>query len=142
MITLKDAQKIVEGCLKKAREENMNPITIAVVDTRGVLVSSAMEDNSAIIRPDIAFAKAWGCFGIGFSSREIRNLIGAQPEQTHFFHSVRAMSGNKIAPSPGGIMIKTGDDVIGAVGISGDLPDRDEICAIAGVEAAGLTYQI
>ena len=142
MITLKDAQKIVEGCLKKAREENMNPVTIAVLDTRGVLVSSAMEDNSAIIRPDIAFAKAWGCFGIGFSSREIRNLIGAQPEQTHFFHSVRAMSGNKIAPSPGGIMIKKGDDVIGAVGVSGDLPDRDEICAIAGVEAAGLTYQI
>ncbi len=142
MITLKEAQKIVEGCLNKAREENMMPVTIAVVDTRGVLVSSAMEDNSAIIRPDIAFAKAWGCFGIGFSSREIRNLIGAQPEQTHFFHSVRAMSGNKIAPSPGGIMIKKGDDVIGAVGVSGDLPDRDEICAIAGVEAAGLTYQI
>tara|TARA_Y100000996_G_scaffold252777_1_gene198847 strand:+ start:110 stop:538 length:429 start_codon:yes stop_codon:yes gene_type:complete len=142
MITLKEAQKIVEGCLNKAREENMMPVTIAVVDTRGVLVSSAMEDNSAIIRPDIAFAKAWGCFGIGFSSREIRNLIGAQPEQTHFFHSVRAMSGNKIAPSPGGIMIKKGDDVIGAVGVSGDLPDRDEICAIAGVEVAGLTYQI
>ena len=56
MITLKDAQKVVEGCLKKAREENMNPITIAVLDTRGVLVSSAMEDNSALIRPDIAFA--------------------------------------------------------------------------------------
>ena len=142
MITLKEAQKIVEGCLNTAREENMMPVTIAVVDTRGVLVSSAMEDNSAIIRPDIAFAKAWGCFGIGFSSREIRNLIGAQPEQTHFFHSVRAMSGNKIAPSPGGIMVKKGDDVIGAVGVSGDLPDRDEICAIAGVEAAGLTYQI
>ena len=142
MITLKEAQKIVEGCLNKAREENMMPVTIAVVDTRGVLVSSAMEDNSAIIRPDIAFAKAWGCFGIGFSSREIRNLIGAQPEQTHFFHSVRALSGNKIAPSPGGIMIKKGDDVIGAVGVSGDLPDRDEICAIAGVEAAGLTYKI
>ena len=142
MITLKDAQKIVEGCLNKAREENMKPVTIAVLDTRGVLVSSAMEDNSVLIRPDIAFAKAWGCFGIGFSSREIRNLIGAQPEQTHFFHSVRAMSGNKIAPSPGGIMIKKGDDVIGAVGVSGDLPDRDEICAIAGVEAAGLTYQI
>ena len=60
MITLKDAQKIVEGCLKKAREENMNPVTIAVLDTRGVLVSSAMEDNSVLIRPDIAFAKAWG----------------------------------------------------------------------------------
>ncbi len=84
MITLKDAQKIVEGCLKKAREDNMNPVTIAVLDTRGVLVSSAMEDNSALIRPDIAFAKAWGCVGIGFSSRAIRDLYGAQPEQTHF----------------------------------------------------------
>ena len=142
MITLKDAQKIVEGSLKKAREENMKPITIAVLDTRGVLVSSAMEDNSALIRPDIAFAKAWGCVGIGFSSRAIRDLYGAQPEQTHFFNAARAISGNKIAPSPGGIMIKNGDEVIGAIGVSGDLPDRDEICAIAGVEAAGLTYQI
>ena len=40
MITLKDAQKIVEGCLNKAREENMKPVTIAVLDTRGVLVLS------------------------------------------------------------------------------------------------------
>ena len=47
-----------------------------------------------------------------------------------------------LAPSPGGIIIKQGDDVIGALGVSGDLPDRDEICAIAGVEAAGFTYQI
>ena len=66
MITLKDAQKIVEGCLKKAREENMMPITIAVLDTRGVLVSSAMEDNSALIRPDIAFAKAWAVLELVF----------------------------------------------------------------------------
>ena len=142
MINLKEAQKIVEGCLKKAREEEMKPITIAVLDTRGILVSSAMEDNSALIRPDIAFAKAWGCIGIGFSSRAIRDLYGDQPEQTHFFNAARAISGNKIAPSPGGIIIKQGDDVIGAVGVSGDLPDRDEICAIAGVEAAGFTYQI
>ena len=142
MITLKEAQQIVEGALKKAREEDMMPITIAVLDTRGILVSSAMEDNSALIRPDIAFAKAWGCIGIGFSSRAIRELYGAQPEQTHFFNAARAISGNKIAPSPGGIQIKNGDEVIGAVGVSGDLPDRDEICAIAGVEAACLTYQI
>ena len=112
MITLKDAQKIVEGCLNKAREENMKPVTIAVLDSRGVLVSSAMEDNSVLIRPDIAFAKAWGCIGIGFSSRTMRDLYGAQPEQTHFFNAARAISGNKIAPSPGGIMIKKGDDII------------------------------
>ena len=48
MINLKEAQKIVEGCLKKAREEEMKPITIAVLDTRGILVSSAMEIRSTI----------------------------------------------------------------------------------------------
>ena len=45
MVTLKEAQQIIEGALKKAREEDMMPITIAVLDTRGILVSSAMEDN-------------------------------------------------------------------------------------------------
>ena len=40
MITLKDAQKIVEGCLKKAREENMNPVTIAVLFLKSKVILS------------------------------------------------------------------------------------------------------
>jgi uncharacterized protein GlcG (DUF336 family) len=31
--------------------------------------------------------------------------------------------------------------VAGAVGISGDTSDNDEICAIAGIEAAGLVVK-
>ena len=34
-------------------------------------------------------------------------------------------------------MIKSGGEIIGAVGISGDTSDNDEICALAGIEAAG-----
>ena len=38
-----------------------------------------------------------------------------------------------------GVLIKNGGgDIVGAVGISGDTSDKDEACAIAGIEAAGL----
>ena len=42
-------------------------------------------------------------------------------------------------PVPGGVLIKdAGGHTLGAVGISGDVSDKDEACAVAGIEAAGL----
>ena len=42
-------------------------------------------------------------------------------------------------PVPGGVLIKdAAGAVLGAVGISGDTSDKDETCAVAGIEAAGL----
>jgi uncharacterized protein GlcG (DUF336 family) len=41
---------------------------------------------------------------------------------------------------PGGVLVRdAAGAVIGAVGISGDVSDKDEACAVAGIEAAGLT---
>jgi len=40
--------------------------------------------------------------------------------------------------APGGVLVRRDDDVIGAVGVSGDTPDADEGCALAGIEATGL----
>jgi uncharacterized protein GlcG (DUF336 family) len=36
------------------------------------------------------------------------------------------------------VLIQDGSALLGAVGVSGDTSDNDEICAIAGIEAAGL----
>ena len=44
----------------------------------------------------------------------------------------------RLVPVPGGVLIKDGDRLLGAVGVSGDTSDNDEACAIAGIEAAGL----
>jgi uncharacterized protein GlcG (DUF336 family) len=42
-------------------------------------------------------------------------------------------------PVPGGVLVKnTAGEILGAVGISGDLSDNDEKAAVAGIEAAGL----
>jgi uncharacterized protein GlcG (DUF336 family) len=53
--------------------------------------------------------------------------------------AIVAASGGRLVPNPGGVLIRdAGGQVVGAVGISGDTGDNDEIIAIAGIEAAGL----
>jgi len=42
---------------------------------------------------------------------------------------------------PGGVLIKDPQGgILGAVGISGDTSDNDEMAAAAGIEAAGLVF--
>ena len=48
-------------------------------------------------------------------------------------------SGGGIVPNAGGVLIRdAAGKIIGAVGISGDTADNDEIIGVAGIEAAGL----
>ena len=42
----------------------------------------------------------------------------------------------------GGVLIMDGNEIIGAVGVSGGTADEDEICAVAGIKAAGLMHKI
>jgi uncharacterized protein GlcG (DUF336 family) len=68
-----------------------------------------------------------------------RTLAGRAPKQPAFFTALAAVSDGRLVPGPAGVLIRDSDgDVIGAVGISGDTADNDEICAIAGIKAAGL----
>ena len=135
-VTLAQASTIVDVALKKGRETNSAPLTVAVLDPGGHLVAFKREDKSGILRFDIAFGKAWGALGMGFGSRA---LFGRAAQNPGFFTALAAASGGRLVPNPGGVLIRdAAGDVIGCVGISGDTSDRDELCAIAGIEAAGL----
>jgi uncharacterized protein GlcG (DUF336 family) len=94
------------------------------------------EDTSGILRFDIAFGKAWGALGMGLGSRTLFERAAQTPQ---FFTMLAAASGGRIVTNPGGVLVRdAAGNVIGAVGISGDTSDKDEVCAIAGIEAAGL----
>ncbi len=135
-VTLAQASTIVDAALKKGRETNSAPLTVAVLDPGGHLVAFKREDKSGILRFDIAFGKAWGALGMGFGSRA---LFGRAAQNPGFFTALAAASGGRLVANPGGVLIRdAAGDVIGCVGISGDTSDRDELCAIAGIEAAGL----
>jgi uncharacterized protein GlcG (DUF336 family) len=135
-VTLAQASTITDVALKKAREMNCAPLTVAVLDAGGHLVAFKREDKSGILRFDIASGKAWGALGMGFGSRELADRAGKNPL---FFGVLATVSQGRLIPVPGGVLIKdAGGAVLGAVGISGDVSDKDEACAIAGIEAAGL----
>lgn len=135
-LNLTQASTIVDAALKKGRDTNCAPLTVAVLDAGGHLVAFKREDRSGILRFDIAFGKAWGALGMGFGSRQLAERAAGNPV---FVGTLSVASGGRLIPVPGGVLIKTDSgDIIGAVGISGDTSDRDEACAIAGVEAVGL----
>ena len=136
-LTLAQASTIVDVALKKGRDTNCAPLTVAVLDSGGHLVAFKREDKSGILRFDIAFGKAWGALGMGFGSRALAGRAAKTPQ---FFTMLAAASGGRMISNPGGVLIRdSAGDVIGAVGISGDNADNDEKCAIAGIAAAGLT---
>jgi len=135
-VNLAQASTIVDAALKKGRETNCAPLTVAVLDAGGHLVAFKREDKSGIMRFDIAFGKAWGALGMGLGSRTLFERAATTPQ---FFTMLAAASGGRMISNPGGVLIRNAaGDVIGAVGISGDTSDKDEVCAVAGVEAAGL----
>jgi len=54
----------------------------------------------------------------------------------------RELAEGRLVPSPGGVLISRDGVLVGAVGVSGDTGPNDELCAVAGVEAAGLGAQL
>src|SRR5262249_22967886 len=79
VVTLAQASTIVDAALKKGRENNLAPLTVAVLDAGGHLVAFKREDKSGILRFDIAFGKAWGALGMGFGSRQLGARAAKQP---------------------------------------------------------------
>ncbi len=135
-LTLAQASTILDVALKTGRDHKFAPLTVAVLDAGGHLVAFKREDKSGILRFDIAFGKAWGALGMGFGSRTLASRAAKTPQ---FFTMLAAASGGRMVSNPGGVLIRDGAGVIvGACGISGDTSDKDEMSAIAGIEAAGL----
>ncbi len=137
-MTLAHANTIATAALQAGRDQGFSPLTVAVLDAGGHLVSFQREDRSGIIRFDIAYGKAYGALGMGFGSRELFNRTAANPT---FMAALASVSGGRLVPVPGGVLVLQDGDIIGAVGVSGDVSDNDEICALAGIAAAGLDGQ-
>ena len=111
-------------------------MTVAVLDAGGHLVAFKRQDRSGILREELARGKAWGALGLGMGSRA---LLARAEQQPAFVNAIAAASGGRVVPVPGGVLVESEGEVIGAVGLSGDLSDKDEACAVAGIQAAGLT---
>jgi uncharacterized protein GlcG (DUF336 family) len=138
-ITLEESLSICKEVLKKGRELKLMPLTVTVVDVAGVIRATMSEEGSGLIRSDIAYAKAWTCLAFNVSSNTLRDIFESQPRLAPAVSGMQTLAGGKLVPTPGGMLIQKDGKNIGAVGVTGDVSDQDEICAIAGIEGSNLT---
>lgn len=114
-ITAEDATRILCACLDTARAVQRS-VSIAIVDDAGVLLIFQREPGARAYTVDLALQKA-----------RTSALVGV-PSAT-----VSAKSGSDL--SAGGIPLSVGGQYVGAIGVSGALPDEDVQIATAGADA-------
>ena len=136
MLSLAHARTILDAALKTGTEKGYKPLAAVVLDARGAMKAFAAQDGTSLKRGEIARGKADGALAMGLGSRAIAKMAAERPA---FVAAATHAVGGSLVPAPGGVLIVQGGEVIGAVGVSGDLSDNDEVCAVAGIEAAGLT---
>jgi len=130
-LTLDVARKILDVALAKGVEKKLKPLVVTVLDARGCVKISAAQDGTSLLRSEIAHGKAYGALAMGMGSRA---LFQRAQEQAYFIGAVNTLAQGRMVPVPGGVLIQDGGVLLGAVGVSGDTSDNDEICAIAGIE--------
>jgi uncharacterized protein GlcG (DUF336 family) len=136
MLSLVQASEMVDAALGKARELDLRPLTVTVLDPGGHPVVVKREDGAGILRPQIAHAKAWGCLGTGAGGAAGARHATRDPA---FFAALAAISEGRIASSRGGVLIRDKEgNLLGAIGVSGDRPENDETCAVTGIESVSL----
>jgi uncharacterized protein GlcG (DUF336 family) len=136
-MTLDIARGIIAAARRAGHEHEFSPLSIVVLDAGGHVTAFEREDGASNMRFQVAFAKAHGALALGVGSRA---LMARAEQQPYFIAAATSAIGGALVPVPGGVLIK-GDEgrTIGAVGVSGDNSDNDELAAVAGILAASLT---
>jgi uncharacterized protein GlcG (DUF336 family) len=136
MLTLAQANRIIEAILVRGAELQCRPLSVIVVEPGCKVKAFQKEDGSSMIRFEMAFGKAYAALALGRSSRLVRVRNEEKPA---FMRYLIAASDDQLFPEGGGMQIRdTSGQVIGAVGVTGDTEDRDEELAVYGIHAAGL----
>src|SRR3954451_20463784 len=130
MITLADARRMIEAAEQKAAEIGQ-PMNIAVVDAGGNLVAHVRMDNAWIGSVDIAIKKAWTARAFDIETKQLAELSQSGDQ----FFGIHASNDGKVMIFAGGVPLKRGNEVVGAVGVSGGLGKQDQAVAEAGAAA-------
>ena len=135
-LTLNQARTIADACIKKSRELRLKPLSVIILDPRASIVAALSEDGVSQMRASIAFGKAKAAIALGMGTRAIMKRA---EQQAYFIQSINGVAKGDLVPVPGGVLIRDSSGaLLGAVGISGDTSDNDEIAAVNGITAAGL----
>ena len=132
MVTLEDARKIIAAAEKKAKELGQ-PMNIAVADEGGNLVSHVRMDGAWLGSIDISINKAFTARAFDISTKD----LATQSQSGGQFFGIHVSNGGRVMIFAGGVPLKRGGKVVGAVGVSGGSGEQDHAVAEAGAKAFG-----
>src|SRR5437016_7611885 len=130
MVTLNDARRVIAAAEKQAQEIGQ-PMNIAVVDEGGNLVAHARMDGAWIGSIDISINKAFTSRAFDIATKDLatHSQSGGQ------FFGIHVSNHGRIMIFAGGIPLRMGGKVVGAVGVSGGSGEQDHSVAEAGAAA-------
>ena len=138
-ISLTQANIVIEAAFRKGAEMGLKPLSVVVLDPGGHQIAFQRQDGASSLRPQIASGKAGGALALGLSSRKIADMTAERPS---FIAALGPISPLGIVPAAGGvIVVNDSGETLGAVGVTGDTSDNDELAAFAGITAAALNAQ-
>ena len=131
-VTLEDARKVIAAATKKATELGQ-PMNIAVVCAGGHLLAFERMAGAWLGSVDISIKKAFTSRAFDIDTK----TLGTLSQSGDQFFGIHASNDGKVMIFAGGMPIKSGGKVIGAIGVSGGLGAQDHAVAEAGAAALG-----
>jgi uncharacterized protein GlcG (DUF336 family) len=134
-ITLDEAVKIINETFAEAKRRNAYPLTAVLLDAGGRVKAVLKQDGASLLRFEVAYGKAYAALAMG---RQSRLVLQKAKEKPLFMDSFLELADGPMFLEGGGQLIRDGEgEVIGAIATTGDTNEVDDLCAIAGIRAAG-----
>src|SRR4029450_13578846 len=134
-LSLAEALAVIEGTFAAAAEHKCRPMTAIVLDAGGRVKAFQKQDGSSMLRFEISYGKALRALSLGRASPLVLQKAKDKPL---FMQSLGELSDGPLFLEGGGQLIRDDNgEVVGAIGVTGDVNEMDDICAMTGIRAAG-----
>src|SRR5256885_6753848 len=134
-MSLVEANKIIEGTFASAKKRKAHALAAIVLDAGGRVKAFQKQDGASLMRFEIAYGKAFGALALNRSSRQVLQKAKEKPA---FMASLAELADGPLFLEAGGPLIRdAAGEIVGALGVTGDVNEIDDLCAIDGIHAGG-----
>ena len=135
-LSLDEANTIIAATFAAAKKARCRPMSAIVLDSGGRVKAFQKQDNASMLRFEVCYGKAYASLALG---RPSKLVLAKANEKPLFMQSIENLADYPLFLEGGGQLIRDqGGEVMGAIGVTGDANEMDDICAIAGIHAVGL----
>ena len=125
-VSLAMAQSIAQAALAQCESMGFK-VSVAVVDRGGLTIVMLRGDGAGLHTPEGAERKAYTARTFSQPSADFVKRLSDRPD------TVGSRQYTRVLALGGGLPIKAGNEVVGAVGVSGS-PGKDDVCSQAGID--------